>query len=542
MRRSVLSLVILALITNSFSTYGARAEIAPKPGTACKGAGQNYSGGGKTYRCIKSGNKYVWDKGTTISSSGGQKLIQFGTPCTTLNMTAPAAGTSAICEKVNGKLIWSKMKDPNSGSNEQSGMGSQSGAGQSNNGTQGMKQNSDGTWNTLPGYPTDVAPPGNNGAEWFKGNWDIYTAQPVTPQCKTDKPLTNAPANVDEIKDVVGQGWMQTNAHALPVAHMYWNTFPTTDKDANGLAYHSTRVKVFAPADMTLRTVSQSNIDNGDSHYTEYGLSFSICGNYWVTWAHLDNLAPELLAAAKTGADNTCQSASQSQSGKSTDCYWSYISYRIKAGTVIGTSSGRSGGFDFAFYDTAHLNTNVMNPSTFKGRITTGKCVINYMTDSLQAQFLPKMVGNRGCGQFSYDIASSASGVWLAPGNQVLSEMEDYHIALIPYSTDSDLYRISIGGKTSVPGVPGAVYSFSGTPNGETNKLFSNVKSGEVACYENLKGWVNGAQVTVGSILIKPITGPVEKIYIAGSDQPCGHAPFSMPTNYATFERVNTYK
>jgi len=162
---------------------------------------------------------------------------------------------------------------------------------------------------------------------------------------------------------------------------------------------------------------------------------------------HLDNLTPEILAAAKTGADNTCQTASQSQSGKSADCYWSYISYRIKAGSLIGTSSGRSGGFDLAFYDTAHLNSNVMNPSTFKGRITTGKCVMNYMTETLKTQFMAKMVGARGCGQFSYDIPGTASGVWLAPGNQVISEMEDYHIALIPYSTDSDLYRISIGGK-----------------------------------------------------------------------------------------------
>lgn len=541
MRKFALYFLVLSTLLSGFS---AAAESAPKPGSACKSTNQNFSVGGKTFHCIKSGSKLIWDSGTSSMGSNGasgQKMVQLNSACTTLNMTAPASGATAVCKKVNGKLIWSKMSDPMAGSGGNSGTGMQPGQGQTQNGSQSMKQNADGTWQTLPGYPTDVAPPGNNGAAWFKGNWDIYTAQPVLPACTTDKPLTAAPVKIDDLKDVVGQGWMQTNAHALPVAHMYWNTFPASDKDANGVAYHSTRANIYAPADMTLRTVSQSNIDNGGSRYTEYGLAASICGHYWLTWGHIDNLAPEILTAAKTGADNTCQSASQSQSGKSADCYWSYISYRIKAGTLIGTSSGRSGGFDLAFYDTAHLNTNVMNPSTFKGRITTGKCVMNYMIDSLKTQFLSKMVGSRGCGQFSYDIAGTASGVWLAPGNQVLSEMEDYHIALIPYSTDSDLFRISIGGKTSIPGLKGAVYQFAGTSNGETNKLFSNVKSGEVACYDNLKGWVDGAAVSVGSILIKPITGSTEKIYIAGTSQPCGHAPFSMPSDYATFERVNTY-
>jgi hypothetical protein len=318
---------------------------------------------------------------------------------------------------------------------------------------------------------------------------------------------------------------------------MYWNTALSNESDSNGLKYVSKKVRVYAPADMTLRTYSKSNITKDGKQYSEYGLSFSLCGNYWVTWGHLDDLSQELIDASKTAAKHECMNGGQNY--QSQDCYEEYISYRIKAGTFIGMSSGRAAGFDLGFYDTSKLNKNILDPHSFKGRITTGKCVMSYAVEPLKSQLMAKLIGDRNCGGVGNDIAGTISGVWLNPDHTTESVIEDYHIALAAHWSDSKLAVFAIGSRTSIPGLSPGVYTF--TPNSSTNsnKPFASVKAGEVACYDHLSGWLEGHSVEVGSILVKSETGGIEKISIAGSSSACGSGPFSMPTNVATFQRKN---
>lgn len=529
MRIRRVSGAILALVI-SLPSQGAFADTAPKPGSPCK-QGQNYSSGGVQYKCIKSGSKYVWDKGTKGSSGKNNSgTINVGDPCDRDGQEGPLKGGTAICSKVNGSLKWQAKTD-----SQNNNQGNKDNNQNKNSGTTSMGMNADGTWQTLPGYPTDVAPPGNNGAEWFQGNWDLYTAQPTSPKCTTTTPITESPAALSDIQSIVPQGYMQTGAHNLPVAHMYWNTELSSDVDSNGLKYVSKRVKVYAPADMTLRTLSTSTLSKDGKSYSEYGLSFSLCGNYWTTWAHLDNISQDLLSAAKTAAKHEC--ATGGQNNQSQDCYDSYISYRIKAGTFIGTSSGRSGGFDLGFYDTSKLNKNILNPHAFKGRITTGKCVMFYAVEPLRSNLMAKLIGDTNCGGVGYDIKGTASGVWLNPDHMAESVIEDLHIALVPHWSDSKLSVFSIGDKISIPGLNPGGYTFTQNSSGPINKPFASVKAGDVACYDHLSGWLNGSVLSIGSILIQTKAGDPESISIAGSPNDCGSGPFKMPEKVAKFQR-----
>lgn len=533
--KSIAKFSISILIFSALTSSGVVADTPPTPGSACPGPNANFNMDGKVFKCVKSGGKYLWDNGSGTSTA--VKLVVLGAPCNAMNATAMAKNSAAKCTKVKGKLQWVQMGMNNVGPNQGDSQNGQGNSGSSNNGSSPMKQNPDGTWQTLPGYPTDVAPPGNNGATWFQGNVDIYTASPTLPTCTSTTPITNSPAALSDIQSIQGQGYMQTGAHNLPVAHMYWNTGPTTEVDSNGLAYNSKKVKIYAPADMTLRTLSKSDMSRNGKSYSEYGLSFSLCGNYWVTWGHLDDLSPELLDAAKKAAKRECMTGGQS--GQSQDCYDEYISYRVKAGTYIAMSSGRAHGFDLGFYDTSKLNENVLDPHAFKGRISTGKCVMNYAVEPLRSQLMAKLVGDRNCGSVGYDIPGTISGVWLNPNHMTESVIEDFHIALAAHWADSKLAVFAIGNKTSIPGLGAGVYSFTPNSSGPSNKTFASVKAGEVACYDHLTGWLEGANVSVGSILVKSETGSVEKIQIAGSATACGSGPYSLPGTTATFQRNN---
>lgn len=524
----------------------ATADSAPKLGTSCK-SGQMFNANGVNFKCIKSGSKYVWSKGSTSASStsnngGGSGrnngnasggFINVGDPCDKENQEAPLKSGTAICLKVNGILKWQTRVA--------SMAGNQNGQGSFTTGVMGgstiLSQNADGTWQTLPGYPTDVAAPGNEGASWFQGNLDIYTAQPTLPACSTKTPIVESPAKLDEIVSIVGQGYMQPGSHNLPVAHMYWNTAPSNDVDANGLKYVSARVKIYAPADMTLRTFSKSTVARDGKTYSEYGSSFSLCGNYWVTWGHLGEMSQELLDASKKAAKHECLVGGQNS--QSQDCYDEYISYRVKAGTYIGMSSGRAGGFDLGFYDTSSPNKNVLDPHSFKGRISTGRCVMNYAVEPLKSNLMAKLIGDNGCGGVGYDLPGTISGVWLNPDHVKESVIEDLHIALVPHWSDSTKQVFAIGEKTSIPGLGPGLYVFTPQMQGPNNRQFSSINAGEVACYDHLTGWLEGAPVSVGSILVKSKTGSAEEIYIAGSASACAAGQSVMPSKFATFTRKN---
>ena len=64
MRRA--SAVLAPLMALILVASTAQAATAPKPGSACKKAGQTITAGGKKFTCVKSGKKLVWNKGVLV--------------------------------------------------------------------------------------------------------------------------------------------------------------------------------------------------------------------------------------------------------------------------------------------------------------------------------------------------------------------------------------------------------------------------------------------------------------------------------------------
>ncbi len=61
--------LVLLTVTLTLGLLQPIATAAPKPGTACKKAGQTSTSAGIKYTCIKSGKKLVWDKGVAIKKA-----------------------------------------------------------------------------------------------------------------------------------------------------------------------------------------------------------------------------------------------------------------------------------------------------------------------------------------------------------------------------------------------------------------------------------------------------------------------------------------
>lgn len=525
------------------------------------------------------------------SNNSNQSNVNLGDPCPTKDLKGSIPNGTAICTSVNGKLIWQKMMPPgqdgNSSNNNQgsSASGNNQGGSSSGNNNSGNSDNSgvvtlntacakkgetgpikngtavcatsngkllwisvgsqpiptDGKWIFFPqgteNWNTDLPPDGWDGEPaWFQANWDIPTTVSIAPKCTSNTILTNYVTDLDGIQSITPQGFMQPGSHALPVAHMYYNTGATTDKDPNGVAYRSKIVDMYAPADMTLYGASKLTYTMADGYkYSEWMMTWHFCGTYWMFNAHAGWLAPEIQRAIDDAPVKNCQNGGQLNSG-SQDCYSSRFAIRIKAGTLYAKSSGRAHGFDFGFTDASAPIPTRINPRAYSPRWSAGLCHVKYYSTSMQPRLESKLIGNNGCGQLVSDVAGTAQGVWLAQGANKPSSQEDYHIALAKHWSDKDLLVFTIGWNSDVPGISGGVFTFKPNSNGPSNKPFTDVKNGDVMCYDGLSGTGKSGETNL-TIYIKMTGGSTERLTIAKGSGSCGAGPYIMPASSQTFER-----
>lgn len=505
----------VVVITAAIAMFGLPASAAtPQPGTTCPKANVKYRAYGGEMTCVKSGKKLVWKitKQPTSMPNAGVNKNQGGSNNGGNNNGNNAGGSN------NGN---------NAGGNN-------NGNGSGDPGSQSVPSN--GVWQTMPGYPTDLPPRGWKGEpKWFISNWDVLTSAPVAPACASEKPLTTLATDLSLIDNITPQGFMQPGAHAMPVPHMYYNAPQTTEKDAQGQALRTKKVPVYAPADMVLRSLSANHLTPNGLEYDEYMLGFSLCGHYWVNFAHIDDLNPDIAAAYPNAPLKECRSGGQtSAETKSQDCVYQYLSIKVKAGTKIGMSSGRAHGFDFGFVDTTAPATGKLNPGIFSPRWAAGRCHINYYTPDLAAQISAKLIGDNGCGQLVSDVPGTARGMWMQKDKP--AQMEDFHVALAKHWSDKSLQAFSIGTESQVPGLSPRVYTFKPTQSGN-NRAFELVKPGETVCYDQLLA--NGSNDPLPTIYIQMSTGSTEYLKIAGGTGTCAASP-TMPSSYQTFERRNT--
>ena len=453
------------------------------------------------------------------SGNNNPTLVKAGESCAKKGESGSMAGGTAICAMSNGALVWVDVKR--------------------------QPIPSDGVWiwgstyldRSTANWNTDLPPDAWEGEpSWFVSGWDIPTTVPIAPKCSSKTPLTHYITDLDKLGSITGQGFMQPGVHAMPVAHMYYNTGQTTEKDANGVAYRSQTLNLYAPADMTLYAATKiTNTAEDGYKYVEWMMTWHFCGTYWMFNAHIGWIAPEILSAIEAAPVKDCRKGGQLNTS-SDDCVYSRFAYKIKAGELFGKASGRAHGFDFGFTDASAPIPTRINPAAFSPRWAAGLCHIDFYPSNMRAKLESKLLGNNGCGQLVSDVVGTSQGQWLAIGANKHSSLEDYHVALVKHWSDKDLLAFSFGWNSEVPGISGGVFTFKPNTSGPNNKPFTDVKSGQVMCYDNLSGTARDGS-PAPTIYIKMTGGDTEKLTIAKGTGACGAGPYTMPASSQTFER-----
>lgn len=431
-----------------------------------------------------------------------------GSRCSTPNQINTAAGLRYVCTKVKGKLMWSKgvkvsvtpKPSPTPSINDQNGQ---------NSGPQDGGQNS----------------------PWLGLNWDVTSIASLEPKCSSAMPLTSLMTELNSIESISPLGFVQADAHNTTVPHLYINTGSANgSSDANGLAYRSKKVPVYAPADMTISGIITTTPMS--SPFTEYSVGAHVCGRLWIAFNHVDDLEPAL----KTAFD------------KLKNVQNPQYNISLKAGTKIAMSSGRSAGFDFRAMDTTGPTLTRLNPKAWSPGWTTAVCGLDWYSpaikDFLYGKLATKRTTNK-CGEPAMDIPGTASGAWLpidhADSGNYAGESQTF--SLVQTNDDPERYYFSIGISAVVDGIKSQTYRYKVSTAGLNNPKAENVKSGDVACIDNLipQGPYSGEAYP--RVYIQMVTAPVgqlETISVASASAgSCGAAPYTMPSGVKKFARYN---
>lgn len=418
-----------------------------------------------------------------------------GAKCTKAKQTVTVSGLKYTCTKTKGKLLWSHgVLIPSA---------------------------------PMPGQSA----PSNDQQEsaWLGRNYDITSTQSLVPQCTSSTPLTRLVTDAGLIESITPLGFVQSDAHNTTVPHLYFNTgSPNGSTDSNGTQYRSNRVPVYAPADMTISGI----ITTMTSPYTEYSIGAHVCGRLWIAFNHVDELSPSLQTAFN--ANKNIQNPQYNIS--------------LKAGDKIAMSSGRSAGFDFRAMDTSHATPTRLNPKAWSPGWTTAVCGLDWYEsatkDALYAKLATKRTVNK-CGEPAMDIAGTASGAWLPVAHPDFGNWqgESETFSLVQTNDDPSQYYSSIGGNTSVDGIKSQTYRYKINTTGLNNPGAENVKTGDVACIDDLIPQGPYAGEAYPRAYIQMTTAPegeLETILVASAPAgSCGTGPYIMPTHSTKFVRYN---
>lgn len=382
---------------------------------------------------------------------------------------------------------------------------------------------------------------------YWRFNWDYVTAKPLPPACTTKIPLTVPPTAIDQIVSLNRLGYTQPGSHALPVPHHNVATRDLRDSgavDENGMLLVSERVDpIRSPGNLTVTALARNTYRRNvttrqDYPYQEWMVVLHVCGTKYLVFNHIDDIPPKWIKATKGRGVRTECTRGQDQAEV---CMYSYLAIPVKAGERIGRASGRSAGWDIGAWDTARPTPGVLDPGKWTGRWATGTCVWDWFPAPVREQVFAKFVGDTTtCGTHGHDVANSLSGVWLAVGQRSRASAEDLHIALVPSYRNDGAFRFSIGYQSGISSLPGGIYQFTAESAGLRNPEFTQVRPGEIACFDSFQTQFPRDQA-ITRIYASMSAGSTERITIAGAgDGPCGSGPYLMPDGANSFERSTT--
>lgn len=129
----------------------------------------------------------------------------------------------------------------------------------------------------------------------------------------------------------------------------------------------------------------------------------------------------------------------------------------VKAGEIMGTTSGKASAVDLGIYNTANQLTRLLNPIRYTESTKYCEDPLKYYTANWQTVLYNKtwLVKNQKGGKIDYDIAGTIKGTWFdetqtnatqSGGGQ---DAWKYQLAFVPDNIDTSKQMISIGG---IPG------------------------------------------------------------------------------------------
>jgi hypothetical protein len=508
-------LLVIAVAATPYA-FGA----TPKAGASCPKLNQSNVYAGQTLTCLKKNGKLIWtvtkttpisqpspkssnssNSGTQTSTNNGQgqgstsnsnnnnQPYSADQMCTTPEAKKTVDGKIYICTNVKGTLIWVEAT--------------------SNSSNQGPSNSK------------------NSTPDWMTGNWDVFTDASLSPACSSTIPLTKSIVDLSNIKSITPLGFVQQDAHNTPVPHLYFNALPATGlKDSNGLSYNTIRFPVYAPADMHISGV----ITTITSPYTEYSVGAHICGTWWVAFNHLDDVLPELKALANQNNKNQL------------------FDVIVKAGTQIGVASGRAHGFDFRAMDASQPIANRVNPRAFSVGWATAVCGLDWFPPAISSAYYSKLAtsySTNQCGTPGKDISGTASGAWLNESNpsNAFANGEKDTFSFVQHNSDPALAYFSVGTMANFGGLRDITFTYKWSSSGLASPLPSNVKSGDVACIDNLVPQGSNSGESYPRVYVQYIgasAGQLEKVIVGiGTIGQCGSGPYVMPATSKTFARYN---
>lgn len=326
--------------------------------------------------------------------------------------------------------------------------------------------------------------------------------------------FTALPLRAEDFRSFVPLGNFNPSGHVLPTGHHYLY-----------LTDHTRRVSVRAPGRMWITSVSSLE----HSTYTDYGMSFELCGDVTGNFGHLSALSVDVMAAiGGTFADGECDS--YEAGGVIYHMCRKWLRLEVAAGTVIGEAGGNPGQYalDFGVVD-LRVSQTFANPGRFIDSYLHAVPCLDYydaanrpVLESKCDRTIPPIGGT-----VAQDVPGTAQGVWFRSGTPTYPESP--HLALA--HDNEDPTEIAFVAGTSIDGLPSQVYTFTIAGSGYANRSFADVRpDGHIYTYSGLRG----AGIPAVVVLLRLIE---ENTLWVEAQAPSSGPPWSFTAGHTEFER-----
>lgn len=390
---------------------------------------------------------------------------------------------------------------------------------------------------------------GRNDADLISGKYAlVHVARSGGGEGCNSPALQMSPVKTENISTLMPLGSLVAGDHTYPTPHMYFYV-------KNDTLEGDIESPVHSPGNITVTGVSRRNYGmlGGRSNYTDYGITFNVCGKLQMYFIHLRSLVhPQLQQASQT----QCKLAA-TQNPNESFCQIGGLNISLKVGEQIGTAGDKVAGVygldmgarDYSFYGgRAFSNPDRWCPGgnqNIFGRCYA-VCPLDYLPQAERIHLSGLFSDGRitrtdepRCGTVYQDFLGTAQGYWVGPGTDpTRTELPQLFLG---QGTLVSGYNVFVTG-TSIPNLPVRQYVFDARNSGRVNRAFNSIEDEQIYCFESfywresdLKNQVNPMTGTI--LLLKLSNGGNNLSVEAQSAQSCGNGPWTLTSNSVLFER-----